>query len=163
MNVCGIDPGLGVTGYAVLRFDGQGPVILDAGVITTDASAPLAARLVRLADDFSEIMTQWRPEVVGLESLYAHYNHPRTAIQMGHARGVLMQTAARLGADMRSFAATHIKRYLTGNGHASKSQVQRAAQTVFGLAQPPEPNDVADALAVAYCCCREVNVSEAAS
>jgi len=162
MNVCGIDPGLGVTGYAVLRFDAEAPVILDAGVLTTNTSSPLAGRLVQLADDFSEIMTQWGPEMVGLETLYAHYNHPRTAIQMGHARGVLMQTAARRGANVRSFAATHIKRYLTGNGHAGKSQVQRAVQTVFGLADPPEPNDVADAIAVAYCCCREVNATEAA-
>jgi len=154
MIVCGIDPGIGVTGYAVLCTDAP-PSILDAGIFATDAKAPLAHRLMQLADDFSQVMTQWQPAWVGLEALYAHYNHPRTAIQMAHARGVLMQTAARLGAQVQSFSATHIKRYLTGNGRAGKPQVQRAVQTVFNLTEPPEPNDVADAIAAAYCCMRE--------
>lgn len=160
MIVCGIDPGLGVTGYAVLRVTGETPSILDAGVLATTTSAGMADRLTQLAEEFEDVMTQWKPTTVGLESLYSHYKHPRTAIQMGHARGVIMMTASRLGAEVQSFSATHIKRYLTGNGRAGKSQVQRAIQAVFGLAQPPEPNDVADAIAAAYCCAREVLIAE---
>jgi crossover junction endodeoxyribonuclease RuvC len=152
MDVCGIDPGLGTTGYAVLRAEGADVRILDAGVLTTSASAPLSERLVRLTDDFQEVLDQWRPQVIGVEQLYSHYKHPRTAIQMAHARGVLLAAAARCGATVSGYSATHIKRHLTGNGRASKTQVQQAIQAVFGLAAVPEPPDVADAIAVGFCC-----------
>jgi len=153
MIICGIDPGLDVTGYAVLRRDDAGrSTILDAGVLRTNPASALADRLLQLEDDFAEVLTQWRPEVVGVEQLYAHYKHPRTAIQMGHARGVLLATAARAHARVISFSATHVKKHLTGNGRASKTQVQQAVQSLFRLADPPEPPDVADALAIAYCC-----------
>lgn len=151
MDVCGIDPGLEKTGYAVLSLTGSSTVIRDAGVLTTDRRRPLPERLVELADAFAEVLAQHPPFAVAFEQLYAHYKHPRTAIQMGHARGVLLACAHRAGAHIQSFSATRIKKHLTGNGQASKIQVQRAVQTVFGLADPPEPNDVADAIATAYC------------
>jgi len=87
-----------------------------------------------------------------VEELYSHYAHPRTAILMGHARGVILQKCAEAGVEIRSFGATRIKKSLTGNGRASKEQVQRTVQTVLGLAELPEPNDVADAIAAALCC-----------
>ena len=156
MDVCGIDPGLGTTGYAVIRATGDRPSILDAGVFTTDRNASLERRLVQLADDFDELLRQWRLAAVGVEQLYSHYKHPRTAVQMAHARGVLLAAAHRSGADVHSFSATHIKRHLTGNGRASKAQVQRTIQSIFNLQVAPEPPDVADAIAVAFCCAREV-------
>jgi crossover junction endodeoxyribonuclease RuvC len=156
MEICGIDPGLHTTGYAVLSWDACRPAILDAGVLRPPAGASLADRLVHLADDFAEVLRQWRPAIVGVEQLYAHYKHPRTAIQMGHARGVLLAEARRHGARVESYSATRIKRHLTGNGRASKLQVQRTIQSVFGLAALPEPPDVADALAAAFCCLREL-------
>ena len=156
MNVCGIDPGLGTTGYAVVGTDGEVTCILDAGIFTTDANAPLSKRLVQLADGFEELLRQWRLSVVGVEQLYSHYKHPRTAIQMAHARGVLLAAANRAGAEVRSFSATHVKRHLTGNGRASKTQVQRTIQSIFNLPAPPEPPDVADAIAIAFCCAQEV-------
>lgn len=154
--VCGIDPGLEVTGYAVLRGAPMGAaVILDAGVLRTGTGADMPDRLISLSDDFAEVLTQWSPEVVGIEALYAHYKHPRTAIQMGHARGVLLAAAGRAGARVCSYAATHVKKHLTGNGRASKTQIQQAVQAVFGLAEPPEPADVADAIAIAFCALQE--------
>jgi len=155
MVVCGIDPGLEITGYAVLRLTAGTPVILDAGVLRTTRSALLPERLVQLSDDFAAVLEQWSPESVGVEQLYAHYKHPRTAIQMGHARGVLLERAARSGAKIHGFSATHVKKHLTGNGRASKSQVQGAIQSLFALPAPPEPADVADAIAIAFCCGRE--------
>jgi crossover junction endodeoxyribonuclease RuvC len=161
MIVCGIDPGLDTTGYAVLRCaDRDGAVILDAGVLRTTLAAELADRLVQLGDDFADVLGQWQPTTVGVEQLYAHYKHPRTAIQMGHARGVLMATAARAGARIVSFSATHVKKHLTGNGRASKTQVQQAVQAFFGLSGPPEPADVADAIAIAFCCGHEAYVGD---
>ena len=151
----GIDPGLGTTGYGVLRFEGKHPVLLDAGVIRSVAGDPLPERLEELYGGALEIMEKYRPQTMGIEKLYAHYKHPRTAILMGHARGVIFQKAAESGAEVRSFAATRIKKSLTGNGHASKSQMQRAIQTVLALPEVPEPADVADAIAIALCCASE--------
>jgi len=152
MEVCGVDPGLGVTGYAVLSVDGRAVAVRDAGVCRSNPSADLPDRLRQIETDFADVLEQWQPHVVGVEQLYAHYRHPRTAILMGHVRGVLLSVAAGLGIEVRSFAATAIKRTLTGNGRASKVQVQRAIKATLGLTALPEPADVADALAVAYCC-----------
>jgi len=150
--VCGIDPGLGVTGYAVMQSNAGLVALLDAGVCRFDKKQSIAARLVDIERDITAILTEHRPECVAVEQLYAHYNHPRTAILMGHARGVILYAAARLGIEVRSYAATRIKRFLTGNGRATKAQVQRAVQHVLGLPSLPQPPDVADALAIALCC-----------
>jgi len=156
--ICGIDPGLGITGYAVVGNE-NGTIgaarILDAGVCRFVANAPLAERLAAIEADITAILSEHRPGVVAVEQLYSHYNHPRTAILMGHARGVILLAAAKMGIEVRSYSATRIKRFLTGNGRASKSQVQRAIQTALILPAPPEPPDVADALAIALCCAND--------
>jgi crossover junction endodeoxyribonuclease RuvC len=159
MIVMGVDPGLQVCGYAVVEAGGGGERLLEAGVFRTDGSGDLGARLNQIAEDTVSLLEKFRPEVVAVEQLYSHYKHPRTAILMGHARGVILQRAAEAGAKVESFAATRIKKSLTGNGHASKGQMQRAIQSTLGLAQAPEPPDVADAIAVALCCANEMKVS----
>lgn len=158
--ICGIDPGLGITGYGVIRFDGDQPHVLDAGVCRFDDSLPLEERLVLIEADISAILHEHQPTVVAVEQLYSHYNHPRTAILMGHARGVMLMTAAKLGIEVRSYAATQVKRYLTGNGRATKTQMQHAIKTTLGLPSLPEPPDVADALAIALCCASDVFTSK---
>ncbi len=155
IDFCGIDPGLGTTGYAMIRMAGGQPRILDAGVFRPTVSLPLSERLVQLDEDFSAILEQYNPRAVGVEELYSHYKHPKTAIQMGHARGVLLSVAGRSRIPVIGMGATRIKRFLTGNGRASKVQMQAAIQATFGLSAPPEPNDVADAIAIAYCCATE--------
>ena len=97
------------------------------------------------------MLDQFKPGVVAVESLYAHYEHPRTAILMGHARGVIFLAAAQRDLPVLSYNATSIKKTVTGNGRASKDQVQRTIQRELGLDRLPEPSDVADALAVALC------------
>lgn len=156
MEVCGVDPGLRITGYAILTLDGERTTIRDAGICRTDADAGLPRRLTQLQSDFTGILEQWRPCVIGVEQLYGHYRHPRTAILMGHARGVILATAASFGIEVRDLGATQVKRYLTGNGRASKAQMQRAVKAALGLSAVPEPHDVADALAVALCCAHAV-------
>ncbi len=155
--ICGIDPGLGVTGYAVLRAAGGTTAVLDAGICRFEKTPPLAQRLLAVHRDVSEILAEHKPDFVAVEDLYSHYNHPRTAILMGHARGVILHAAASAGIVVRNYAATHIKRFLTGNGHASKGQMQRAVQVALSLNALPEPNDVADALAIALCCAADVS------
>jgi crossover junction endodeoxyribonuclease RuvC len=99
------------------------------------------------------------PEVVAVEELYAHYAHPRTAILMGHARGVILQRCAQREIEIKSYSATKIKKATTGNGRASKEQMQRAVQTIMGLPELPEPNDVADAIAIALCCANALKLA----
>lgn len=98
-----------------------------------------------------EIVGQFRPEVVVVEQLYSHYAHPRTAILMAHARGVVFLAAAEHNVPLVSYNATRIKKTVTGSGRASKEQMQRTIQRELGLVQLPEPPDVADALAAALC------------
>lgn len=155
MKILGIDPGLQVCGYAVVEVKLLDTKLVEAGVFRTDGKAELEQRLNQIADDIGQILKTHQPQVVAVEQLYAHYKHPRTAILMGHARGVILQKAAESGASVKSFAATRIKKSLTGNGHAGKPQMQRAIQTLLALPDVPEPPDVADAIAIALCAAAE--------
>ena len=160
MIILGIDPGLQVCGYAVVEAKRLDTKLIEAGVFRTDGKADLADRLCQIADDIGQVLQTHRPDAVAIEQLYAHYKHPRTAILMGHARGVILQKAAEAGASVKGFAATRIKKSLTGNGRATKSQMQRAIQTLLALPDVPEPPDVADAIAIALCCATEKQCAE---
>jgi len=153
MKILGIDPGLERTGYGVVEVPGGvgAPRLVEAGVIRTRPGDPLADRLAEIRSGLAGVIEEFRPDTVAVEQLYSHYKHPRTAILMGHARGIIFLTAAEAGLALTSYGATMIKKSLVGSGHASKPQVQRAIQSLFGLKDPPEPPDVADALAVALC------------
>ena len=155
MIILGIDPGLQVCGYAVVEAARLETTLVEAGVFRTDGKAELHERLNQIAADIEQVLTAHRPSQVAVEELYAHYKHPRTAILMGHARGVILQQCAETRAEVKSFAATRIKKSLTGNGRASKGQMQRAIRTMLGLSEVPEPADVADAIAIALCCANE--------
>ena len=158
MKILGIDPGLRVCGYAVIDAELLNTQLIEAGVFRSDTKADLEQRLNQIAEDIAQVLDAHTPDVVAVEQLYAHYKHPRTAILMGHARGVILQKSAEAGAGVRSFAATRIKKSLTGSGRATKNQMQRAIQSVLGLGAPPEPADVADAIAIALCCANERKV-----
>jgi crossover junction endodeoxyribonuclease RuvC len=148
MKILGIDPGLQVCGYAVV----DGDTLVEAGVFKTNGKAAIEVKLNQIAEDIESLLKKFKPEVVAVEELYSHYAHPRTAILMGHARGVILQCCAAAGIEVKSFSATRIKKSLTGNGRASKEQVQRTIQTILRLPRLPEPPDVADAIAAALCC-----------
>jgi crossover junction endodeoxyribonuclease RuvC len=152
--ILGLDPGLQVTGYGVLEIRGRAPHVREAGVIRSAegrSTTDMAPRVRVLYDSIVDVLEQFRPGVVAVEQLYAHYEHPRTAILMAHARGVLFLAAAQRNLPVHSYNSTRVKKTVTGNGHASKEQMQRAIQRELGLAKLPEPPDVADALAVALC------------
>jgi len=151
LRVLGIDPGLGTTGYAVLEVTTAGPKLCEAGVIRGGARGSLAERVAEIFDGVAETIELLAPCCMSLEELFSHYKRPRTSILMGHARGVICLAAARAGIPVFSYGATRIKKTLTGSGAASKSQMQRAVQRELSLGAPPEPHDVADALAAALC------------
>ena len=148
--ILGLDPGLSITGYGIIR---SGPRIqlIEAGVIRIRRDQPLADRLKELYTGIMEVLESLPIEEVAIEQLYSHYERPRTAILMGHARGVLCLAAANTGKMVHSYASTKVKSLLTGNGRAPKSQMQLAIQQQLMLKEVPDPPDVADALAVALC------------
>ena len=169
MRVLGIDPGLRITGYGCVegapsdrrgrKAVGPDAVLVEGGVIRLDAKMTISARLAELETDLNEIILRLRPDAVAVEKLYAHYKHPTTAIVMGHARGVVLLAIERArtpgGGRVRlvELGATEVKKSLTGNGHASKEQMQRGVQQQLGLPPhaPPRPADVADAIAIGLC------------
>jgi crossover junction endodeoxyribonuclease RuvC len=116
----------------------------------------VSARLVELDADFRDLLERVKPEVVAVESLFAHYKHPATAIVMGHARGVLLLAIRRASLKLIEYKPNEVKKSLTGHGHAPKEQIQRAVQAHFGLAELPSPPDMADAMAIALCACRRL-------
>ena len=154
MRILGIDPGLQITGYGVIDLARPRPRLIDGGVIRLKPKAAIPDRLVELEIELENLITEHKPDICAVEQLYSHYKHPRTAILMGHARGVILLVARRHGVGVEEFSVNRIKQSLTGHGHASKQQMQRAIQSMWNLKQLPEPPDVADALAVALCCGR---------
>jgi len=156
MKILGIDPGLQLTGYGVIEFHPTKPKLIDAGVIRMNPKKSIAERLIEIETELDSIFTEHRPAAVGVEQLYSHYAHPRTAILMGHARGVILLVAQRHKVAIHEFAANRVKQSLTGHGHADKGQMQRAIMATWNLEKPPEPPDVADALAIALCCGRSL-------
>jgi crossover junction endodeoxyribonuclease RuvC len=150
-RILGVDPGLNITGYGVLEVAAGGLRLCEAGVVRGRSHGTLAGRLAEMYAGIHEVIVSLGPAVMALEELYSHYDRPRTAILMGHARGVICLAAAQAEIAVVPYPATQIKRVLTGSGRAPKSQIQRAIQYELGLAELPDPPDVADALAVALC------------
>jgi len=152
LRILGIDPGLNITGYGVIEIKGRRPRVVEAGVIRGPSSrGDLGARLQVIHQAVQEVISALHPAQVSLEELYSHYERPRTSILMGHARGVICLAAAQAGVPIHHYAATQIKKILTGNGRAPKTQMQQAVRRELLLSQVPEPADVADALAIALC------------
>jgi len=145
----GVDPGLVETGYGVLEARASGLVLVDAGLIATSKAAPLEGRLKALHDAVLQLLDRFAPALLAVEDLYTEYRFPRTAILMGHARGVIYLAARQRGVTLLPLAPAEVKRMVAANGSASKAQVQRGVQRLLGLAQPPRPTHVADALGLA--------------
>ena len=152
MSILGVDPGLNTTGYGLIVVRGVAVALKEGGTITTGPpSIPIERRLASLYSGVQEVLAEHRPEALALEQVYSHYRYPATAVMMGHARGVIALAAALANVPVFNYAATQVKLALSGSGRATKVQIQRSIQARLGLDLPPEPNDVADALALAIC------------
>ncbi len=156
MRILGIDPGLRITGYACVEGPPEDPHLVEGGVFrlsvaSGSAAASVSERLLELHTDFSELLERLKPEAAAVESLFVHYNHPATAIVMGHARGVLLLAIRAAGVSLLEYKPNEVKKFMTGHGHASKQQIQDAVQARLHLAQTPDPPDLADAIAIALC------------
>ncbi|MCA9242050.1 MAG: crossover junction endodeoxyribonuclease RuvC [Planctomycetales bacterium] len=149
MRILGIDPGLNTTGYGVIDAVANRVTLIEAGVVRGGSGGSLAKRVGEIHAGVAEVIESLKPESLALEELYSHYDRPKTAILMGHARGVIVLAGVQASIPVTHYAATQIKKTLTGNGRAPKGQMQLAVQQELGLTSLPEPADVADALAIA--------------
>lgn len=150
-RILGIDPGLNITGYGVIETDGLKVRLVEAGVIRSRAKNTLPARVNEIYSGVREVLDSLNPDLMSLEQLFSHYSRPRTAILMGHARGAICLAAAQHALDVVHIEPTRVKKIMTGNGRASKAQMQSAVMAQLNLPSVPEPPDIADALAIAIC------------
>lgn len=156
MRILGIDPGLRCTGYGCLDVTGPNALLVEAGIFRVAAQQPLSVRLAQLHADLDATMIELSPDLVVVETLYSHYSRARTAILMGHARGVILLAAGTRTIEVIDYTATEVKKAVTGHGHADKLQVQEAVMHQLALRERPEPFDVSDAIAIALCASRRV-------
>lgn len=159
-RVLGIDPGLERTGYGcvAVEVEGFGATLLEAGVLRLGRGGPVGPRLRRLEIDLEELLDEWAPDAVAVESLFTHPSNLRSALQLAHARGVILLAAVRRGCPLVELAPATVKKALTGRGRAGKEQMQRAVAETFRLARLPEPPDVADAIAIALAGARRLGL-----
>src|ERR687890_758868 len=150
MIVLGIDPGLAATGYGVVARSQGRLLALDGGCLTTDAGAPLEARIAAIHAEVGRLLEAHRPDAMAVEELYFGAN-ARSAFAVGQARGVVLLAAGRRAVPCWSYTPQQVKGAVCGSGRAAKDQVQRMVQTLLSLEQLPRPDHAADALAVAIC------------
>lgn len=151
MRIIGIDPGTGILGFGVIDAKGGKTTLVDAGVIRTPAHTPLPERLSEIYDGLSEIIKETHPQIMAIEKLFFAQN-VTTAISVAHARGVAMLTGKQAELQIEEYTPLQIKQTMTGYGRASKKQMQEMVRLQLGLAEPPKPDDCADALAAAIMC-----------
>ncbi|MGQ0735327.1 MAG: crossover junction endodeoxyribonuclease RuvC [Acidobacteriota bacterium] len=149
MRVFGIDPGSQRTGYGCVESDGRRHRLVVCGAVSASKQA-FADRLAVIHDELSAVIRGCQPDCVAIENLF-HATNVRSALKLGHARGVAMLAAVQAGLPVVEYTPAEIKRAVVGYGRADKAQVQQMIRLLLGLARAPQPHDAADALAVAIC------------
>lgn len=147
----GIDPGTAVVGYGVVHTGYGTPVLVECGVIRTRAGEPLANRLATIFDGVTEIVAQHRPGSIAIEGLF-HGKNARSALVLGHGRGVILLAASRAGVPVMEISPAEVKRAVTGTGAATKPQVGAMVMRLLCLSAVPKPADAADGVAIALTC-----------
>ena len=150
MRIFGIDPGSERTGYGCVETDGRRHVLVTCGAIAAAPGDGLPQRLSRIYRELTRLLAASRPDCVAIENLF-HAVNARSALKLGHARGVAMLAAVEAGCEVVEYTPAEVKRAVVGYGRAEKPQVQMMVKLLLGLAAPPSPHDAADALAVAIC------------
>jgi crossover junction endodeoxyribonuclease RuvC len=150
VRIFGIDPGSQRTGYGCVETDGRRSRLVTCGAIGPLAPESFPERLARIHRELSVLLASCRPDCVAIENLF-HAANVRSALKLGHARGVAMLAAVEAGCPVVEYTPAEIKRAVVGYGRAEKHQVQQMIKLLLALSKPPSPHDAADALAVAIC------------
>ena len=150
MIILGIDPGLVKTGYGIIKVKNNDCRILDFGIVCPNRKGKLSERLSTIYNDLSLIVDRFKPNILSIEEIFFGKN-VKSALLLGHARGIPMLLSADNGLALFEFSARKIKQSLTGNGNATKEQVQFMVKNLLSMDKIPEPIDASDALAIAIC------------
>lgn len=150
MRIFGIDPGSTRTGYGCVETDGTRHTLVTCGAIATPAGSGFADKLHVIHETLSRVLRETSPDCVSIENLF-HARNVRSALQLGHARGVAMLAAVQAGVPIVEYTPAEIKLAVVGYGRADKIQVQHMVKLLLGLAVLPKPFDASDALAAALC------------
>ncbi|MDA1184830.1 MAG: crossover junction endodeoxyribonuclease RuvC [Acidobacteria bacterium] len=158
MRVFGIDPGSERTGYGCVDTDGRVTRLVTCGAVSALPKDAFPQRLARIHRELSALLSHCAPDSVAIENVF-HAVNVRSALKLGHARGVAMLAAVEAGCPVAEYSPTEIKRCVVGYGRADKQQVQQMVKLLLGLDHVPSPHDAADALAVAICHVHSVPVN----
>lgn len=150
MLTLGIDPGTAITGYGFVEGRGDRLTLVECGVITTAVGEPLPRRLHSIFSSLTQLIQTHQPDNAAVEELFFSRN-ARTALAVGHARGVALLAVSIQGIPVFEYTPLQVKQSVTGYGRAGKSQVQSMVRVLLGLDALPQPDDAADAVAVAIC------------
>jgi len=159
MRVLGVDPGTIRMGYGVVEDGGETPVALDYGAIAAPEHSPIGERLLLLYRRLNELVKRYHPEVLAVEQPFISKN-PRSALAIGRAQAVAILVAAANGVAVHEYTPAQVKQRVASYGASSKEQVQEMVRLQLGLVQVPEPDDAADALAIALCHIGEAHFSQ---
>lgn len=149
MLVLGIDPGTAITGYGLVR-QAEELHLVECGVITTPAGMPLPERLLHIHQRLSVLLQTYRPQAMAVEELFFSKN-VRTAMSVGQARGVVLLAAAQAQTPLYEYKPSEVKQAVAGYGGAGKTQMQEMVRLLLALDAAPQPDDAADAVAIAIC------------
>jgi len=148
--VFGIDPGSERTGYGCIHSDGRRHRLLVCGALTAPAGAPFPDRLRAIHAGLERLLSEQRPDCIAIENIF-HAKNVRSALKLGHARGVALLAASAAGVPVAEYTPAEIKRAVVGFGRAEKPQIGQMVKLLLGLDTAPSPHDAADAIAVAIC------------
>ncbi|NOZ73885.1 MAG: crossover junction endodeoxyribonuclease RuvC [FCB group bacterium] len=150
MKVIGVDPGLNTTGFGVVEKDSGDLRSICYGTIRPPATLELAERLKHLYDEMTTLLQEYQPDILSIEGTFFQKNF-KSALSLGQARGALLLAGASFGIACKEYSPRKVKSSITGNGAATKEQVQYMVQTILNLPDPPTPLDASDALALGLC------------
>lgn len=160
MRILGIDPGIAITGWAIIDFNTDGkPTPVDYGAIFTQKGLTVGNRLLEIYTDLNSILKKFKPDYCGLETLL-FYNNAKTAIVVGQARGVILLCLEKSNVPVHEFTPLQVKSSISGYGKATKAQVQENVKMICNLDDIPKPDDVADALAIGIACYDRLRMDE---
>jgi crossover junction endodeoxyribonuclease RuvC len=162
LRILGIDPGSLATGYGAIETDGERHRLITQGVIRTPPGLPFPRKLQLIHERVVEVVEQSAPDQVVVEDLF-YATNVKSALRLGHVRGVVLLAGVARGLPLFEYAPLEIKQAVVGYGRADKEQVQRMVALLLGLDRPPEPHDVADALAAALCHAHQIRFAEKVS
>jgi crossover junction endodeoxyribonuclease RuvC len=157
VRVFGIDPGSARTGYGCVQSDGTRHRLIACGAISIPVSNSFPQKLLIIHAELAALLAEHRPDCVAIENLF-HAVNARSALKLGHARGVAMLAAVEAGLPIVEYTPAEVKQSVVGYGRAEKSQVQSMVQLLLGLSAPPTPHDASDALAIAVCHLHKMNL-----